>query len=429
MPRSVNNFKFYNKILTGILKLLDNNKNIELLLQNLLSFLGDNLRVNRIFFLQLNNTSNYTILNKWPADDYGEISLDLDQTELKKTISFNKPTIMDKSKVINWFHSIDPECISITFLPVKRRKKVFGFIVTENTSKTPAWSNGLIKTITIALDHLALFLQNSEIINQIHHRNEQLNDALEEIKEMRTHLVQSERLASVGELARGIAHEINNPITGILNYAELIKSEIPADTEMYHFTNGIIEEGIRIAQIINDLLTFSRYDSNQFHPVAPDQLFNSCLSLVRYLLIKDGITIEKEYPDNLPQVYIIEQQIRQVIINIISNARYALNQKYDKYHENKIMKLNAYNIKYKNKKYIRLEVFDTGIGIPANHLKKIFDPFFSTKKPSLGVGLGLSIAYNITKQNGGYLSVESMEKEYTRFMLDLPQIVKEQENE
>jgi signal transduction histidine kinase len=428
MPRSVNNFKFYNKILTGILKLLDNNKNTELLLQNLLAFLGNNLRVNRIFFLQLNDNSNYPILNKWHPDDCGEISLDLGQTELKKAISINKPTIMDKSIATNWFHSIIPECISITFFPVKRRKKVFGFIVTENTSKTSVWSNGLIKTITIALDHLAVFLQNSEIINQIHHRNEQLNDALEEIKEMRTHLVQSERLASVGELARGIAHEINNPMTGILNYAELIKSELPADTEMYHFTNGIIEEGTRIAQIINDLLTFSRYDSNQFHPVAPDQLFNSCLSLVRYLLIKDGITIEKEYPDNLPRVYIIEQQIRQVIINIISNARYALNQKYDKYHENKIMKLNAYNIKYKNKKYIRFEVFDTGIGIPGSYLKKIFDPFFSTKKPNLGVGLGLNIAYNITKHNGGYLSVESLEKEYTRFMLDLPQIVEEPEN-
>ena len=422
MQKSADNFKQYNNILTGILKFLHKNANVANRCQKLLSFLGLNLNVKRIFlFIQIDNSCN-SIIEQWPDNDTEKILPIEKQENLQALLSKNKPHIINKSDAEKIFTGLSTDCVSISLLPLRTKKKLFGYMITENTNKSLNWSKELLNTMMTGMNQVAIFLQNSEIINEIHNRNEQLNDALEEIKEMRSHLVHSERLASVGELSRGIAHEINNPMTGILNYAELIKSELPLNTELHHYISGIIEEGTRISQIVNDLLTFSYHNVTQFFPVQPSQLFNSCLSLIRYLLIKDGITIEKKFPDNLPCVYVIEQQIRQVIINLISNARYALNQKHKNYSENKILRLNAYQTNYKGKPYIRFEVYDTGTGIPSSDIKKIFDPFFSTKRPNLGTGLGLSIAYNITIQNKGFLSVESVENEFTRFMLDLPQL-------
>ncbi|MFQ6055327.1 MAG: PAS domain S-box protein [Methanosarcinales archaeon] len=244
--------------------------------------------------------------------------------------------------------------------------------------------------------------------------------AEEEKKKMQEQLFQSAKLASIGELAAGVAHEVNNPLTGIINYAQLVLDNTPKNTKNYQFLEGIIEEGNRIAKIIKNLLTFARPENNIFTKIQIIDFIDKSISLMQHQLQKDGIELIKDYEKEFPTIYANGQQLQQVFINLISNARIALNEKYEGYNENKILKISADLIKKEDKSYLRVEFYDTGIGISKENLDKIFDPFFTTKRAIGGTGLGLSISYGIIKNHNGNIFVKSKEGEYTKFIIEIP---------
>lgn len=236
---------------------------------------------------------------------------------------------------------------------------------------------------------------------------------------LESHLRQGQKLESIGTLASGVAHEINNPLTGIINYAQLIHDRID-DPSMREFAQGIIDEGNRVATIVKSLLSFSRHENERHSPANMSDLLEATLSLIGSMLRKDQIRLELHIATNLPMIKCRSQQIQQVLINLLTNARDALNERYPEFDEDKILIMTIRAIERDNQTWIQTTVEDHGAGIPERVLERIFDPFFSTKPREKGTGLGLSISYGLVREHGGRLLVESEANHYTRFIMELP---------
>jgi PAS domain S-box-containing protein len=242
---------------------------------------------------------------------------------------------------------------------------------------------------------------------------------LTEEEVVRAEAVRAAQLAAIGELASGVAHEINNPINGIINYAQIILDE-PNDPAAGENLLNIISEGKRIAGIVSNLLDFARRRKEEKAPSYIGKIVSNSLQLVTHLLKKNGITYSVDIDDSLPPLMCNEQQLQQVVLNMISNARYALNKRYQQPCPEKKLEITATQVEKEKTIFIRLTFTDYGTGIAAEIQERLFDPFFSTKPKGEGTGLGLSISHGVIKDHGGNIKVQSKLNEGTRFIIDLP---------
>jgi PAS domain S-box-containing protein len=243
-----------------------------------------------------------------------------------------------------------------------------------------------------------------------------------EKKQMQMQLIQADKMASLGELAAGVAHEINNPLSGILSNSEFLQEELPADdTERQEEIQEIIRNSERIKTIVRDLLNFSRQKGSQEVSIfSISEAIESSLNLTGHQIELDHIEIQKEIDKSVAPVRASYNQIEQVLINLLTNARHALNERYPERHEEKRISLRTVEAVSDQKRFARIEITDRGVGISQDDLERICLPFFTTKPPGKGTGLGLSISYNIVQQHGGKMRFESQEGEYTKAIVDLP---------
>ncbi len=232
--------------------------------------------------------------------------------------------------------------------------------------------------------------------------------------------MRASHLASLGELAAGVAHEINNPINGIINYAQILANKLKTETKENDIAIRIIREGDRIAGIVRGLLSFARERKEEKVPATIQRIMGDTVTLTETQIRKDGIRLTIDIPEDLPEVLANPQQIEQVFLNIISNARYALNQKYPGAHEDKVFEIAGGTVLVEDVPHVRVTFRDSGSGIPAEVMDKVMNPFFSTKPGGQGTGLGLSISHGIIRNHGGRLLIESAEGEYTIVRIDLP---------
>lgn len=232
--------------------------------------------------------------------------------------------------------------------------------------------------------------------------------------------IKSARLASIGSLAAGIAHEVNNPINGIINYAQIMLDEARrregADTEM---PERIIREGRRIESIVKGLLNFSR-QRDEHREFDAQGMLDDTICLVRLQLVKEGIAIESIVPDGLPHMLGNMQQIQQVALNIIQNSRHALNALRDDQPRRKLITIVTEDVTAGGRRYVRFRFRDNGIGIPPQMLDKVMTPFFTTKPSGEGTGLGLSISHEIISRHGGNMDIISEEGQFTEITIDIP---------
>jgi PAS domain S-box-containing protein len=236
---------------------------------------------------------------------------------------------------------------------------------------------------------------------------------------VRAEAIRAAQLAALGELASGVAHEINNPINGIINYAQIILDD-PQDLESADNLRNIISEGKRIAGIVANLLDFARCREEIRTISHIDKIIANSLQLVNHLLKRDGIVSTVRVTDNLPELLCNEQQLQQVMLNLLSNARYALNKRHPRPCPAKKLEIVADSVIEARGESLRVAITDYGIGIPANLLDKLFDPFFSTKPKGEGTGLGLSISHGLVRDHGGRIKVQSKIGEWSRFTILLP---------
>lgn len=240
-----------------------------------------------------------------------------------------------------------------------------------------------------------------------------------EREEMQHQLYQSSKLASIGELSAGVAHEINNPLNGIINFAQLLKDEEQPRTEFeQQMIDGIIDEGQRIAQIVRGLLTFASADAHELRQVRFADSIETSIALFGRQFEKDGITVEIDVEPGLPLVRADSSRLRQVVVNMISNAHHALKAKPFDSQQKKLFRITARRTG-KEGQTVRVEFYDNGVGIKRQDLSKVFDPFFTTRRESGGTGLGLSVSFGIVRDFGGSINVESEEGKFTRFIIEL----------
>jgi PAS domain S-box-containing protein len=240
-----------------------------------------------------------------------------------------------------------------------------------------------------------------------------------EREEMQRQLYQSSKMASIGELSAGVAHEINNPLNGIINFAQLLKDEERPRTEFeQQMIDGIIDEGERIAKIVRGLLTFARADTHELEQVHFADSIKTSIALFGRQFEKDGITVEIDLEPDLPFVRADGSRLRQVVVNMISNAYHALKAKPGDSDERKLFRISARRAG-KNGEIVRVEFYDNGVGIKREDLSKVFDPFFTTRRETGGTGLGLSVSFGIIRDFGGTINVESEVGKFTRFTIEL----------
>jgi PAS domain S-box-containing protein len=237
---------------------------------------------------------------------------------------------------------------------------------------------------------------------------------------MEAQLRQQQKLEAIGTLAGGVAHEINNPLNGIMNYAQLIYDACDPDTSSAEYASEIIHETERISVIVKNLLQFSRQEKQSHSYASIYDIINQTISLVNTVIRKDQIQLDIRLDEGLPDIKCRSQQIQQVIMNLLTNARDALNEKYPGYDENKIIRVRCSAYESGGRRWLRLTVLDYGAGIPPELGDRIFEPFFSTKPKEIGTGLGLSISYGIVKEHHGTITFEAERGKYTKFILDLP---------
>ena len=236
---------------------------------------------------------------------------------------------------------------------------------------------------------------------------------------MKAEAFRAAQLASVGELAAGVAHEINNPINGIINYAQILIDSGQAGPDA-RILRHIIREGQRIAGITKNLLDFSRKREQSAEPVHVPTLFRHCIELIRHQYLIDGITLAEDYADDLPLAFCNPQQIQQVFLNVFSNARYALNERYPTAHADKLIAIAAFPRQHGQRDLVRITITDYGTGIEHDLMDRLMDPFFSTKSKGEGTGLGLSISHSLIRENKGHFRIKSQWGEWTTAIIDLP---------
>ncbi|WP_282135365.1 ATP-binding protein [Seonamhaeicola maritimus] len=266
----------------------------------------------------------------------------------------------------------------------------------------------------------------------------EIQETLDQLKTTQTQLIQSEKMASLGELTAGIAHEIQNPLNFVNNFSEVsnellgeMKEELTVGDkeEAINIANDVIQNlekisyhGDRASSIVKGMLDHSRANSGMKELVDINILADEYLRLAYHgLRAKDksfNAAMETEYDASLEKIKIVPQEIGRVLLNLISNAFYVVNKKHKSQKENYQPMVNLRTVKDKNN--ITISVTDNGDGIP-NHIKdKIFQPFFTTKPTGEGTGLGLSLSYDIVKAHGGKLNVDTKEGKGTTFTIVLP---------
>ena len=272
----------------------------------------------------------------------------------------------------------------------------------------------------------------------IEETNEALSQSLEELKNTQAQLIQSEKMASLGELTAGIAHEIQNPLNFVNNFSEVSKElldEMKEELEngnledVKEIANDVIQNlekithhGKRADGIVKGMLQHSRSSSGVKESIKISQLVDEYVRLAYHgLRAKDktfNASLETDYDKTIETVNIVPQDIGRVVLNLITNAFYAVSER--KKTETSDYKPTVWTTTTKDGNTIKIQVKDNGMGMPKAIREKIFQPFFTTKPTGQGTGLGLSLSYDIIKAHGGELSVSSEVNKGTEFIISIP---------
>lgn len=242
-----------------------------------------------------------------------------------------------------------------------------------------------------------------------------LEKNLNDLKLAQQQLVQAGKMSGIGQMAAGIAHEINNPLTTILGFAQLTLAKKSDDEDLMENLLTIEGEAKRCVSIIENLLGFARPTPSERRVINLNTLIEPTVKLVRYMLEREGVEIKIETGKELPAVTVDPQKISQVLVNLFMNAQHAMP-------KGGVLTIATHAVTRKNKNYVCIDVRDTGIGMDEELKEKIFEPFFTTafEEGRKGTGLGLAVSHTIVLEHGGFFDVESSPGQGSTFSMYLP---------
>jgi len=302
---------------------------------------------------------------------------------------------------------------SLMYVPLKSGQEVVGVLSVDNKVSNVPFTESDVYLLSALADYASIAIVNAHLYTEVKSFSEELEQKVaertKELEEAQEQLIQSEKLASIGQLAAGVAHELNNPISVMLGFSQAILRKLSEDDQLRKPLATIEREGLRCKGIIQNLLDFARRNKPSLQPIDVNQVLEASCVLIEHQMSLDNVVITKGYAPNLPQVLADPNQLQQVFVNIIQNAYQAMP-------EGGTLRLTTRGLGNE----VQIIFSDTGVGISPENIKRIFDPFFTTKEVGQGTGLGLSVSYGIVEQHGGTIEVESKVGVGTTFIIKLP---------
>ncbi len=300
--------------------------------------------------------------------------------------------------------SRNPKVYSFATVPLIGKGKVIGVILVDNLYNQNPITEEDIHFLTMFANQAGLAIENASL-----YRN--LEEVHQELKETQTLLIHLEKMVALGEMSTSIAHEIKNPLTSIGGFARRLDRTVPEGSQEKKYSETIIKEVSRLERILDDLLKYTQDESLIFKELDLRDILEESLSMVTEQILSGRIQLVKEFGEEIPKIIGDRHQLKQSFFNLINNACQAMKEK-------GILFVRAYSFSKNGSSYVKVEVEDTGKGVDPKNLHNIFNPFYSTKESSLG--LGLPIVHRIITSHRGQIEVDNRPGNGVNFIITLP---------
>ena len=302
---------------------------------------------------------------------------------------------------------------------LKDGERIIGIMDIESSSKNAFGQNDFMALESLAgilssvISNADQYQRSQETVRQLRQTQQELQTRIEAQLEAERRLIQAEKLAAVGEMAAGIAHELNNPLTTVTGFTELVLDELSEDADNRPDLELVLKESLRARDVVRRLLDFSRRTESERTRVDLNELLDDVVSLTGHLLHTSGVQLEVALGKNLPWVSVDRNQMKQVFLNLFHNALQAMP-------TGGQLSVKTGARQRDGRKWVVASIKDTGVGIPEKDIERIFEPFFTTRSGQGGTGLGLSVTYGIISDHGGEIEVDSEIGKGTNFNVWLP---------
>lgn len=329
-----------------------------------------------------------------------------------RVAAFGEPLVV--ADYNNWNGRLYPDqkapFRSVAGIPLKFQGQVIGALTLIDDRPDWVFKPQHVQLLELFAPQVTVWIRNARLYQELQERIQAQRSA-------ENRLIRSARLAAVGEMAAGVAHELNNPLTTIAGFAELILEEIPVDSPHRADLELILKESLRARGVVRRLLDFSRQAENRRVRTDLNELVGDVVTLVNHLARTGGVEIHVELGENLSWVSVDPAQIKQVLLNLVHNAIQAMP-------GGGLLKVITSRISAgageDKRDWTTVSVIDSGEGISQDNLDRLFEPFFTTRPAGKGTGLGLSVSYGIVADHGGYIDVESQLGKGSCFTVFLP---------
>jgi signal transduction histidine kinase len=300
--------------------------------------------------------------------------------------------------------SRNPKVYSFATVPLIGKGKVIGVILVDNLYNQNPITEEDIHFLNMFANQAGLAIENASL-----YRN--LEEVHQELKETQTLLIHLEKMVALGEMSTTIAHEIKNPLTSIGGFARRLDRSVPEGSQEKKYSETIIKEVSRLERILSDLLKYTRDESLIFKELDLRDILEESLSMVTEQILSGRIQLVKEFGEEIPKIIGDGYQLKQTFLNLIHNACQAMKEK-------GILFVRVHSFSKNGSSYVKVEVEDTGNGVDPENLHNIFNPFYSTKESSLG--LGLPIVHRIITSHRGQIEVDNRPGKGVNFIITLP---------
>jgi two-component system NtrC family sensor kinase len=291
-------------------------------------------------------------------------------------------------------------------VPLKIKGQVIGTLTVMDDRDDKSFSEDDIQLLELLSPQASISIGNARLYQELQER-------IEAQRRAESNLIRSARLAAVGEMAAGVAHELNNPLTTVTGFVELVMDDLDNTSAQYADLDLALQEALRARGVVRRMLDFSRPAEVQHIKTDLNELVRQVLTLTRHMMNISGVSLDLELKDNLPWISADSNQIQQVLHNLISNAVQAMP-------SGGRLTIRTDTVEREGSNWVITEFVDTGVGIPPENLDRIFEPFFTTRVNNKGTGLGLSVSYGIVESHGGFIDVISQVGLGSCFTIFLP---------
>ena len=297
--------------------------------------------------------------------------------------------------------------------------KILGIIDVESSARNAFTHNdfmaleslaGILASVITSADQ---YQRLQSTISQLRATQVELRARMEAQRSAENRLIQAAKLAAVGEMAAGIAHELNNPLTSVTGFAELALEGMPEESETHADLEMVLREALRARDVVRRLLDFARQSESTRTRASLNKVIEDVVALSRHLIHTSGVILSLKLEEELPWASVDVNQMKQVLLNLVHNALQAMPNGGE-------MEIKTQTASLHHRDWVNVSVRDTGVGIPQLEQARIFEPFYTTKGDQGGTGLGLSVTYGIVTDHGGHIDVESQPGSGSKFTVWLP---------